>query len=169
MKTYLFYFLLLAVSINNSSAQKCKSDVYKRIDTIIIYDPETKIESIKIVKSTNIYLDADNCEALPKNFMADTCKAVLSEAKDLSSIELRCKGKYQADWEKAWKIQSFSMVIHKSKQTTLSIDNSGAEFTSDTRNVFDKLNSGDLVEFSKINLVHPKNGMVSASFVLQVK
>lgn len=164
----LFIFLILIT--NKSTSQKYETGVYERIDTIITLDLETNIEEIKIVKSMNVYIDADNCESLPKKFIAKICKAKVEQVKELSSLEFRCNGRFQRVWEGEWEIKSFNLVISKANQAPRTIDNLGSKFTKETQKVFAEMNSGELIAFEQITLVHRQKGLSkTAEFSLQIK
>lgn len=169
MKTSSLLFILLILIINKSTSQKYETGVYERIDTIVIFDPETNIEEIKIVKSMNVYIDADNCESLPKTFIAKTNKAKVAEIKELSDIEIRCNGKFQREWKGEWEIHSFNLVIYEAKQTPRTIANLGSYFTNETQMVLAEINSGELITFEQITLVHPQKGQATAGFSLQIE
>lgn len=169
MKTRSLLFLFLILSGAKGASQKMETGVYERIDTIITFDPQTQIEEIRIVKVNAVYMDAEFCEPLPKVFVAKRAEADLEQVKELSAIEFRCSGLYQREWAGEWKIQSFDLVIYKSNQATQTIANWGSDFTEETRKGLAGLDSGDLVSFERVILVHPQKGLMTGGCSLLVK
>ncbi|MDQ3142141.1 MAG: hypothetical protein M3Q56_07835 [Bacteroidota bacterium] len=165
MKASSLIFILLILIITKSISQKYETGVYGRIDTIVTLDLDTNIEEVKIVKSMNVYIDADNCETLPKEFSAKTTKAEVAQVKELTDIEFRCNGEFQREWE----IESFNLVINKMKNAPRTITNLGSNFTLETKKVLSEMNSGELIAFEQITLLHPKKGLATVGFSLQIK
>lgn len=169
MKTCMLLGILWIMGMSDSASQAFDARVYERIDTIITFDPQTLIEEIRIVKVNAVYMDTEFCEPLPKSFIAKRAKADLEQVKKLSAIEFRCSGMYQREWAEEWKIQSFDLVIYKLNQATKTISNWGSDFSEETRKGLAGLDSGDLVSFEQVILVHPQKGLITGGCSLLVE
>ncbi|MBK9722704.1 MAG: hypothetical protein IPO78_13995 [Saprospiraceae bacterium] len=169
MKTSSLLFILLILTTNLCTSQKYETGFNAGIDTIVTFDLETNIEVIKIVKYLNVFIDADNCESLPKKFIAKISMAAVAQVTELSAIEFRCNGKFQREWEGEWEIQSFNLVINKSKQAPRTIANLGSQFTEETKKVLAEISSGEIISFEQITLVHPQKGRTTAGFSFRIK
>jgi hypothetical protein len=169
MKTSSLLFSLLIFIVNKNISQNYETGIYERIDTVVIFDPATNIEEIKIVKSLNVYIDVDNCESIPKKFVAKTSNVKVAQVKELSAIALRCSGKFQGNWNSEWTIQSFNMVIYRAKQAPRTIANWGSDFTPETRRALEEIKSGELIAFEQVVLVHKQKGLFTTGFSLQIK
>ncbi len=149
--------------------QMCKTGLYERIDTIVIFDPETHVEVTRIEKAMSVYFDANQCDSLPDKMIAKTTPAKLSEVSNLASLEFRCGGLYQRPWEEEWKIESFKLVKYRANKRGQSILNVGSEFSKETKEFLRKLNSKDILGFVEIKLVHVQKGRASGEFKLKLR
>ena len=105
MKLSLIFLLSLDILINvECSSQKYKTDIYERIDTIITLDMETNIADTQIVKYTDVFIDAENCDSMSEHFIAKTCVTNKFRVKKLTALEFRCNGMFQREWEGEWEI-----------------------------------------------------------------
>lgn len=117
MKFSPLLIILWIFNIQISNSQNYKTGISDRIDTITTFDPETKIEEIMVIKYSFVYLDADNCESLPKSFTAKANAIKFDLAKEISLLEFRCNGKFQAKGKGRWEIKSFNLVVYNANQS----------------------------------------------------
>lgn len=170
MKLSLIFLLSFDILINvECSSQKYKTDIYERIDTIITLDMETNIADTQIVKYTDVFIDAENCDSMSGHFIAKTCVTNKSRVKKLTALEFRCNGMFQREWEGEWAIQAFNIKSRNKKQTSQATINQGSEFSPKVKEILSKVKSGDQIVFENIILEHPIKGKVTAEFLMQVK
>lgn len=114
-------------------------------------------------------MNVDPCDSPAKLFIANESSATVSQIRELSSLEFRCNGQYQREWENEWKIVSFQMVLFKAKRSTKTLTNPGSQFTTENLNFLAELKPGDKIAFEKIILQHPQKGEATAGFSLRVQ
>jgi len=169
MKTSAFLIILWIFNIQFSNSQNYETGINDRIDTLITFDPATNIEEIKVMKYSYMYLNAENCESLPKNLIGKTSVIKFALLKEISFLEFRCNGKFQAKAAGGWEVKSFNLVVNNTNQAPLKIANLGSELSAEAQKMLSELKSAERIAFEQITLAHPQKGETSAEFSLQIK
>ncbi|MBK9107583.1 MAG: hypothetical protein IPM92_04165 [Saprospiraceae bacterium] len=169
MKVSILLFALIISTSYFGISQNLLTSVAERIDTIVVYDTETKIEEIKILHITFAQLDADFCDSFHQNFKATSSYLSVTQARNLSTIDLNCNGLLQKQWDGDWEIKSFELILKKPNQVQRKITNKGWNFNEETKMLLTEVNQGDILAFEQIQLAHPKKGHASLRFMMEVK
>ncbi len=161
----LFIVLLFT---QKSVAQTFETGVYDRIDTIIIFDPETHIEQIEISKIASLYIDASQCDSLPKVFKAKGVNISKAISKELSALEFRCRGLAQLDWKGDLEVESFKILFYRRNKVTRVLFNKGAFFTEEVRKEIGKMSSGNRIVLKQILLAKQQKPISTGEFTLNI-
>lgn len=139
--------------------------IKERIDTVVIYDPATLLETVRIMKYKSINLDLNNCPELATEVSLGFTHASAMELSDCGSLSILCKPLGQI---KEWTIQSFTMAIQKKGQQIQKFTATGPNFSDAMSNALTKLESGSTLYFENIKLAMTDKSVVSLSFGVEV-
>lgn len=139
--------------------------IKERIDTIIIFDPATSIETVRIMKYKSINLDLNNCPELASEVSLGFTNASAIEMSDCESLSIQCKPTGQI---KEWTVQSFTLAIQKKGQELQKFTTTGPNFSDAMSKALTNLESGTNLYFENIKLAMMGLPIVSLSFGVEV-
>lgn len=139
--------------------------IKERIDTVVIFDPATLLETVRIMKYKSINLDLNNCPELASEVSLGFTKANAKELSDCGSLYILCKPDGQI---KEWTVQSFTMAIQKKGQELQKFTAMGPNFSEAMSQAVANLESGTTLYFENIKLAMPELPVVSLSFGVEV-
>ena len=142
-----------------------KIQVKERIDTMIIFDPATMIETVKIMKYTSINLDLNNCKELGSDVSLGMVHLNAKELFNCGNIFVNCKPAGQLEY---WTIQSFNMAVQLRGQGLTKLTNKGPNFNDEVKLALQNLQAGSSIYFENIQLEVPGIPVVKLSFGIEV-
>ncbi len=137
-----------------------------RIDTVIIFDPETQIETVKINKYDAIGLYLNACSKEDRTFKLGTFFVAEDQIRKAGHLFFHCASEPQA-WQ--YEILSYIMRVQKPNGTSYNLVQSGEAFSESVKQIMTELQKGDRIVFENLN-VNPKgNPTLEISFTLIVQ
>jgi len=135
------------------------------IDTMIVFDPVTLIETVRISKNKSISLDLNNCKELGSDVSLGMIQIPANELLDCNSIYINCKPAGQLEF---WSIHSFNMAVQLKGQALTKYTNKGPNFSDQIMQAMQNLQAGSTIYFESIQLEIPGIPVVKLSFGVDV-
>lgn len=135
------------------------------IDTMIVFDPATLIETVRISKNKSISLELNNCKELGSDVSLGMIQIPANELLDCSSMYINCKPTGQLEF---WTIHSFNMAVQLKGQALTKYTNKGPNFSDQIMQAMQNLQAGSTIYFESIQLEIPGIPVVKLSFGVDV-
>lgn len=135
------------------------------IDTMIVFDPVTSIETVRISKNKSISLELNNCKELGSDVSLGMIQLTASELLDCNNIHISCKPAGQLEF---WTLHSFNMAVQLKGQALTKYSNKGPNFSDQIMQAMQNLKAGSTIYFEDIQLEIPGIPVVRLSFGVDV-
>lgn len=144
---------------DNLQTEKTFSKFVMRIDTMVIYDPETNMESIKIAQNWTVKTISNEC--FPSISYQGRKTGMLTTEQLTKNQQLELQN--MPGCSDNWKLSAYQIALLDGKQEVLVMDNYGIGFGSQTEELLKKIKPGHTIKFQNILLLTNRAEMAAGN------